>query len=114
MAIDFDVKIECDQCEKIYHDVKGYNYCYECSEKMFDDAFEEAIKEAASNNYHWTDKEGYTGWDKEEEMEIFMRGIREGFFSALFHIASYRNLLRLWEELDEKSIDEIKETFKEK
>ena len=97
MDMDIEIKIECNECKKKIVDDWPYNIgifiCNECEEKLwnridFDKYIRELFEKIASNHDHsWLDKEMYIGWDTEKEKEIFMRGIRHGFFHALWAIA---------------------------
>lgn len=100
-----EVFFECYKCQHKFEDTDGIFFCDSCNESEMVNEFKAAIKNAAEHKYIWQDKEHYVGWDSEKEKEIFMRGVRKGFWDALFFIASYledEKFVRFYEKLEEK------------
>ena len=51
------------------------------------------------HKYEWEDKDFYVGFKSEEDKETYLLGVKKGFYSAVFWMADYLDIVSEFEKL---------------
>tara|TARA_R110000868_G_scaffold335547_1_gene596400 strand:- start:3689 stop:4042 length:354 start_codon:yes stop_codon:yes gene_type:complete len=105
--IEVEITANCEVCEeKLDVDYGAVITCCACYDKRFDHTdIHEAIIYSAQHDYHWEDPEGYSDFESEEHLAMFMKGVKHGYASALFWLCDHMGMVEFFE-------DEIGHDFK--
>jgi hypothetical protein len=111
-----EIKIftDCKSC-KIQFDLnkEGGLFCTNCIYSFtYESEIEETLLHVASKNYHWEDGEFYKVFKNQEEKEIFLKGIKYGYASALFWIADGFSMVKFFEDYIGHNFENIKNRSK--
>ena len=89
----------CQQCfEEIDLDDSNI-FCKECNGKLFPaDDLELAIEEVSDKKYHWESRDGYIGFNSEEDLTLFLDGVKQGYSDALFWMCDYFGMVEFFED----------------
>lgn len=63
---------------------------------------EAALRYSMEHDYHWKDKEVYGNHETYKDLDGYMKGVKRGFFMALFHMADFFELTEVWEKIEDK------------
>lgn len=99
MNIDFEATDKCFDCYEKFDVEHLYGICHKCFEKrMLVELIDDAIDEVSDKPYNWEDKDCYQGFKNDAEKELFMSGIKRGYWEALFWIAEFFGRTEFYEK----------------
>lgn len=101
VRMSIDVTIACDVCTKYFDDVCVNTLCKQCEDNYFVIPIKDVLQTLIAKKYIWENKEGYGGFDNEAEKELYMMGVKKGYFDALFWLSDYFDIVELFEKMSE-------------
>jgi hypothetical protein len=102
--IDISITATCEVCKKnILIDEGAAIYCSSChdgvmSNKDLDEYLKGILTNLSETNFIWEGQENIEELNNEDQKFIYIKGMKYGYFSALFHFAYLVGLIKFYEE----------------
>lgn len=93
---------KCEECNEVTTLDQFEEYvCEHCRLNSQDSEIMAAIEELTTKEYIWKDEEGYQGFETEKSKALYMKGVKYGYFQALFWLADYFGKVDEYEKLQD-------------